>query len=762
MLNEYTRNFKKRASAMEDDFDPSVRGKQATMVYKNFPDLPAVLKRAEVVIRALQNTDTVILEEEWIHGPVFRQYPVHNGVSPDALWKLNAAFPEVQGYNENCVYPEDVYEEINYWKGRNIKIKNKIKDNYSWIYKYNIANLTNGFIVGHTLPDHKILLDNGIDKLVSQLAHNIKRENDPDKKNEWTAIKRLLEALADYCNRYSVALKNKAEETEDITIKNRLLNGAQNMAHIKRHAPENFLQALQLLYLSHLMDQLDSRGDACSFGRLDQYLYPYMKNDIESGFLTKDEAMDIVCHFVIKNWKPQSSCNMTIGGLKSDGTDGTNELSYMLLEAMALTEATVDMSVRIHKNTPAEFLSSVAKVVRKGFGRPDLFNDDIMILALTNKGVSIEDARDYAPLGCVEVMIPGRTNFRTMGLGLKPLKVLELVLNKGICMVTGDKLFDDIPEGFDSFESLMKVYHKKIQYVIDCALAVSEEDERIEPLFLPRPWLTLLTHGGVEKGVDITAGLPKYNAVAKPMGSVADITNSLYAIKKLVYEDKKLGLSEFIDILKNNWENQEALRQYVINKLPRFGQDNPEVDSITKSETAFFASCLASRTPYYGDNYWPMLFSMDYNNSKGNNNIGASPCGRKYDDPITSGTLQPSALGERGTITQLLNSACAIDFTDFPGGVSNVLEFDPSLFDGEEGLERLTTVIRGFFKKGGAELGLNFLNEETLRDAMDNPSKYGHLMVRLFGLSARFVTLSKEVQESVIARIRSSSKKASM
>jgi len=375
----------------------------------------------------------------------------------------------------------------------------------------------------------------------------------------------------------------------------------------------------------------------------------------------------------------------------------------------------------------------------------------VTIPALIKGEVELQDARGYAPLGCAEVMIPGKSTFRTMGLNLKAVKLLELVMNGGVSLTSGKKVLENVPDTFPSFEALYGCYAKQYEIVVSAALEMIEDDEKNETNFHPRPWLTLLTHGGVEKGIEFANGLPKYNCQAKTHHSIANIANAMFVINRLVFEEKSFTFEEFRDILRSNWEGQEPLRQFILNKLPRFGQDNMEVDRFAKMEAKLFADTLRKHRSYYGGPYWPMIFGLQYQDKA--EPIAASADGRKASDPLAV-TLAPTQLGLRGAITEVLNSVTAIDFSDFCGGVSDVQDFDPNLFSGETGLENLMSVLRGFFQRGAMEIGPNFIDEETLLAAQKDPAQYTHVMVRLFGLSARFVTLSPQIQEAFIRKLR--------
>jgi formate C-acetyltransferase len=345
-------------------------------------------------------------------------------------------------------------------------------------------------------------------------------------------------------------------------------------------------------------------------------------------------------------------------------------------------------------------------------------------------------------------------------MGLNLPKVLELVLNGGRCLITGDQVWSDVPDDFADWEDLLACYRARVRQVCQAGMEIIREDELLEPGIYPRPWLTLLSRGGIEDAVDVTAGQPRYDIVGVTLCGLADIANSLHAVRRLVYEDGRLTLPELREVLRTDWQGQEDLRQFVINRLPRFGQDDADVDAIAAAEAAHYAACFEGEKTAYGGPFCPMIFGVStsltaYKAPK----TGATPSGRRGGDPLSM-SLQPSTTGPQGTATAVLHSSCAVDARLFAGGISNVQECDPVLVSGEGGLERLGDLVRGFLDSGGMELSLNFLDEATLRAAQSEPEHYPNLTVRLFGLSAHFVDLSPEVQEEIIQRVAAAGRRA--
>jgi formate C-acetyltransferase len=340
-----------------------------------------------------------------------------------------------------------------------------------------------------------------------------------------------------------------------------------------------------------------------------------------------------------------------------------------------------------------------------------------------------------------------------MGMGLNLSKVLELTLNEGRCLVTGEQVWDDVPPSFDGFEALLAAYRSRVRQVVEAAAEIIRADEAAEPGIYPRPWMTVLSRGGIDAGLDVSAGHPKYNPVGVTLDGIADAVNSLCAVERLVFQEGRLTLAELREVLRSNWAGREPLRQYVLNRLPRFGTDAARANELARDEAAHYAACFRGLRTHYGGRFWPMIFGVATGFIGGKNErIGATPGGRRTDEMLAF-SLQPSLAGKQGCTTALLRSVAQIDHRDYPGGVSNVQEMDPSLVDGERGLDRLVGIIRAFFDMGGMELALNFVSEQALRNAQKHPDRHRQLMVRLFGLSAQFVNLSPQLQERVIERV---------
>lgn len=747
------RALRERAIRFEDEGDPFARALIVTDAYRDCADAPVVVKSGEALGRVLERIAPVVTPGQRLLSVVYRRTRVHGGVGDEDMWRMRALFPETHGFNPKWPAPPDVAEKLKWWRGRIHPTRelNEARRASGWLARYGVAN-PHGFTGGHRLPDHGILLNAGIGGLRASVADRLSCETTREQRDQLAAMDRCLDGLAKHCLLCARTARETAAGMNDGPDRDRLLIAANDCEALSISKPVSFAQALQLILFSNYADVTSGTGDAASFGRIDQLPASFFDADLAAGALNEDEAFDLVCEFIVLRWQAQTSANMTIGGVTPDGADATNALSYMFLEAMEATELTTNITVRVHRDTPDDYLRLCARVLRRSFGRPSLFNDDVTIPALVRKGVELEDARDYAPLGCVEVMIPGRTPFRTMCMGLSATKVLELVLNQGRCLVTGDQVWDDAPSSFGSFGELLDEHRRRVRQIVDTGIDIIREDEQLEPDHRPRPWLTVLSHGGVEAALDLTAGQPKYDAVGVTHDGFADVVNSLYAVRRVVFEEQRLSLDELRKALRVDWDGHEPLRQYVVNHLPRFGQGDLEINELARSEAAHYADCFERHETHYGGRFWPMVFgvttALEQNKLP---KTGATASGRRCGESLAP-SLQPSLAGPQGSPTSLLRSIAAIDYEEFPGGISNVQELDPSLVEGGEGLTLLSELIRTFFDLGGMELSLNFLDEAKLRDAQKYPERHAGLMVRLFGLSARFIALTPHLQETIIER----------
>ncbi len=517
---------------------------------------------------------------------------------------------------------------------------------------------------------------------------------------------------------------------------------------------ESFAEALQSVWFLQCGQYMETCGSAHSFGRGDQYLYPLYQADVATGDLTRGGALELIECFHLKCYMTFDFQLMMIGGVDRAGNDATNELSYLFLDALEALGTPRDIAVRIHENTPPEFLRRASEVAKLGLGRPDFWNDEITIESLTRLGISLEDARDYAAIGCVELTIPGKCNPRTMCHGMNLDKLLELALNDGRDQITGEQLGPRTGHALGSYDALHAAYRAQVTHFVDLAIEHDKRAFAAQPDVWPCPLGSSLVEGCVESGRGMLDGGATYNNAGVNVEAVANVANSLAAIKSLVFDQVEITLADLRQALSNDFADAEPLRQMLLNRAPKFGNDDDFVDEIARGEAAFYCGQVAEHRTPEGGHFAPLCFgttsSQIYQFSP---LTGASASGRRSCEPLSLSCTPTQGTDITGA-TASLASVAKLDFARFGGGTSHIIDLHPTAVRDDSGTEKLAMLIRTFFDLGGMNVGITVADEERLRDAQENPEAHRNVMVRVFGFSTQFVGLAPDIQEHVIAKTR--------
>ncbi|MFC1713499.1 pyruvate formate lyase family protein, partial [Candidatus Poribacteria bacterium] len=395
-----------------------------------------------------------------------------------------------------------------------------------------------------------------------------------------------------------------------------------------------------------------------------------------------------------------------------------------------------------------------ADVARIGLGRPDFWGDEVTIEALVKAGITLEDARDYSPIGCVELTIAGKCNSRTMGHSMNLAKCLELALNNGRDQISSEQIGPQTGEAFDSYDELHAAYRHQSEHFIRLAIQQNTRAYMLQATDFPMPVLSTLTEGCLESGRDVMDGGAVYNPASVNLFGVANIANSLAAIKKLVFEKEAISLDELRDALRTNFEGQESLRQMLLNRAPKYGNGDEYVDRIATEETAFYCDEVAKYPTPEGGRHHALIFGTSppavYGSAQ---KTGASADGRKTGEPLAMSACTSHGT-ERSSATATVKSAASLDYTKSPGGISFILDLHPTAVVGDSGLDKLVSLLTTYFEDGGMEIGLNIVSDEDLRKAQKDPNRYSHIMVRVFGFSTQFISLSRELQDYVIEKTK--------
>jgi formate C-acetyltransferase len=535
---------------------------------------------------------------------------------------------------------------------------------------------------------------------------------------------------------------------------------------VPAHPARTFHEALQSFWFVHLILNLETNSYAIGPGRFDQYLYPYYQADTDAGRLTPEQARELLACLWVKfneltvvkeggTAKASTTYNdfqnLNLAGQTVDGRDATNKLSYLCLDVTGrLKLPQPQISVLISEKTPDRFLMKASEVISLGFGMPAVFNDDEKVQALLHKGKTLEDARLGGINGCVELVVQGKDDMASSGYLSMP-KCLELALNSGVDPLTGIQLGPqtDSPSDLISFDQLMDAFEQQLAHAIDLKVVYDGIARRAYAEFCPVPFTSLLISDCLEKGREYHDGGARYNLPLICGVGTGTMADSLAAIKKLVYDDKKVSLEELAVAMRANFAGHERLQQMLLNRASKWGNGDDYVDALAHDVVELFCDELekhhnAEGVPYAA-NMIPTTTHVWFGSL-----TGATPDGRLADTPLSEGISPVQGMDTNGP-TAVVRSMARLDHARCCGTLLN-MKFHPSALSGEEGLRKFAHLVRTYFKLGGHHMQFNVVSAETLRAAQENPEEYRSLIVRVAGYSDYFVRLSRELQDEIISR----------
>jgi formate C-acetyltransferase len=519
---------------------------------------------------------------------------------------------------------------------------------------------------------------------------------------------------------------------------------------------------------------IESNGHSFSFGRFDQYVYPYYKKDLDDGIITKEKALEIITHFFImtnslnkvRPWgHTQYSCgyplysNLMVGGMLGDGSDGTNDLSYLCLEAMALSRLPEpNLSVRFWEKTPHDLMLDAARLIRKGFGMPSVFCDEVVIPAMMTLDLDLATARDYASMGCVETAIPGKWGHRATGMTYINFgKVFEIVLNKGVDPATGIKLIDLGSEEYQSYDELWAAWKKALKFYFDLAVDCDLVCDQSLKYHDADAFASATVDCCLDRGKTLKNGGARYDYVSQTNVGTSVVGDSLAAVKKLVFEDRILTMEQLKEALKNNFEGLEGEKiRHICRNAPKFGNDDDYVDYITAN---VYESYLELLPNYKNDRAGKGPIGCGYTMSTSNItsyvpnglDVGATPDGRYAGKPLNEGASPCLGAAKKGP-TAIINSISKLPNDRIAGGQLLNMRFSPAALAGDDNLEKFTYFIKAGRHKKVFHNQFVIMDSKILRAAKENPEDYPDVMVRVAGYCALFSTLMPEVQDAIIAR----------
>lgn len=744
-----------------------------TRSYQQNEDQPRILQRALALKAALMEIGIAIEPEERIVGN--RTAGVRSGVVfPES--GSNWVDREFEGLPTR---PQDRFEvraedvdifrrEIHpYWQGKSLEDVLRARygeefDALGMVVKVNQKDHAQG----HICPDCEAWLKLGPAGLLEQ-ARQGEMLSEGEKQLFYRSVAITMEGAIAFMRRYAALANRMAQESVDDAENLHIV--AENCENLAVRPAQSFHEALQSLWFLFVILQMESNASSFSPGRLDRILWPWYEADVEAGRLDAEDALELIeCLWLKFNqivyMRNAHSAkyfagfpigfNVALGGVDDEGRDFSNALSFLMLQAQKdLGLPQPNLSVRLHEGIGDALLKEAIRVVAKGSGMPQFFNDRAVIPALEALGVSERDARNYAIVGCVELTTQGNNLGWSDAAMFNMNKVLELTLNGGRCLLTGRQLAPDYGDlsTYDTFEDLEAAFRHHLDDFMDRMMAACEVVERAHQELLPSPFLSSVIRDCMERGVDVTAGGAHYNFSGIQMIQVANLADSLEAVKKLVYDEKRISRQELLDALRADFVGYDRLRAMLLNRAPKYGNDEDAVDSLGVKWAEYFKRRLGTFTNYRGGPCHTGMYTVSAHVPMGEN-VGASPDGRKARQPLADGGMSPVYGRDVEGPTAVLKSVSKLDKTlTSNGGLLN-MKFLPAFFATESGIDKFACFLRTLVDLEIPHIQFNVVRREDLIEAQQNPEQYQSLTVRVAGYTAYFVELARELQNEIIAR----------
>ena len=763
------------------------RARLVTESYQSTEGEPQILRRAKALRHVLENMTIFIRDGELIVG---QQTEKVKGVpvfpETGAIWVEEEMdiferrrFKRVRVPSEG---KEQLLQMLQYWKPKTIhhQMSVSLPEETRNVLEFECSPLSpNLFIrnaIGHLLVDYpKVLLSgfDGIREEVRDLAATLDF-TDPDaprKNHFYEAVMIVCKAAADFGRRYARKASGMAAAETDSQRRRELREIARICERIPACPAETYYEALQSFWFTHLIIQIDTDGLAISPGRFDRYIYEYYRRDLAEGQITHEHAQELLNCLWIKFYEiiklvdnrslddmlfgtgNNLSQNLVVGGVDADGMDTTNELSYMCL----IADGTVrfdqpSLGVRVHQDTPTEFLSAVVDVIKLGGGKPAIFFDQAAIPALLATGVSLDEARNYALCGCVEPATVFNSYTWANGCMFNLPKCVELALNNGVCMLTGVQMGPQTgtPSELDSYEKVFTAFKEQTTYFTRHMVSILNTCDLLHADTLPTPFVSAISDACLTRGKDITAGGTKYNHIGVSGIGLADATDALAAVKMLVFGQRKISIEELNRAMTVDFEGYEEVLEMLKNKASKYGNDDDQVDLIAREIGQFFCAQVSGYQCPRGGQYRPGLFPVSSNVPLGRR-VAALPGGHRSRQPLADG-ISPAPGCDMNGPTAVIKSVTKVDHVIVPNGTLLNLKFHPDALQDTKGVGNLISLIRTMGARQGMHVQFNVVSADTLRQAQEHPEEHRDLLIRVAGYSAFFVELDQALQDHIISR----------
>jgi formate C-acetyltransferase len=722
---------------------------------------PSVIQIAEALARVLREKSITIYPDELIVGN-FSSKRVGGSIYPELHGF--AVLLDIFKFSSRKVNPlvisakerKQLLKTMPFWSMRFLALKafsgigDKIRFLKSQLKSTEyVINETGG--IAHFAPDYEKLINHGIKGILGEAKTLQAQEaKNSEKWNFYEAVIIINTAMVDFAKRYSFEAIKLADQEKDEERKKELMTISEVCKNIPLNPASNLQEALQSIFFVQIAINLESLDNGISPGRVDQYLYKFYKKGIDEGRLSREKAKELLAAFSIKFAEliPILSEQITeyhsglmsgqvicVGGKNNDGSDSTNELSFILLEIMEeLGLRQPNFHARIHNHSPKDYLDKIFTALSSGYGSPALYNDEIIPETLELNGYSPQDVENYTPVGCVEPTVPGKSFASTDAALFNIIRVLENTIYS--------KTY------FESFESLLVAFEKQLKKQLELFISDMQAIEKANHLFHPTPLSSSFIEGCISSGICSTGGGAVYNLSGVQCVGAVDAGDSLYAIKQAVFEQKSISFQDLIKELKTNFKNNDIRKQ--LQDIPKFGNDHPEVDKMVMYVAGTFSDILNNYTNYRGGKYVTGLYSMTTHAYFGKI-TGALPSGRKKGVSFSSG-IAPTNGADKSGPTAMFNSLNRIDYSKFSNGVNLNVKFNKQILTGEVGKNAMKALVTTYFKRKGMQVQINALDPGVLIKAQKNPEAYPNILVRVSGYSAFFHDLTLEAQNEIISR----------
>lgn len=736
-----------------------------------------VLRQARALAHVLNGLPTPIFDDELIVGSTTRHrfgtlmYPEFIAMSiwPELPTLSSREYDPVAITEAECdLLANDIFP---YWRDRTVhETARRDNDNPLSLQlgeRLCYYMLSQSGVISHLIPDYAPVVHRGLGSLIEEAARREEETEEGDAAEFHQAVQVSLKAVINFAERYAVACEALAWQSGGERARE-LRQAAAVLRRVPARPAETFQEALQAVWITHVAVHQENLDYAVSFGRLDQFLYPLYQADIDNGRLDRAQAAELLGAFNIKlndhiPLLPLAghmlvsgaavSQAVTLGGLKPDGSDAVNELTYLMLKIAALLSLQEpNLGARLHQGSSPEYRQALIDSIYQTGAVPALYNDHAVIEALTSHGISLEDARDYGIVGCVEPNSAGRTMGATGAILFNLAVVLELAMNDGVHELSGLRIGPATGGlcSFKTFDDLLKAFSRQLEALIALATDGNAHLTKAQERVHPTPLLSSLLQGTVESGRDATRGGAKYNSYGVYVVGLADVADSLTALKELVFNQGRLTLAEVDAALKADFQGHEKVRVLLMRKAPKYGMDDQGADETATALVELIGETFARYRAPHDSTYHVGYWSVTSHTGLGAF-TGALPSGRKKGAALASGVTPASGVARKGP-TAALSSTAKLPVRHMPNGIANNHKFSRSLLSQPGKRARVEKLVAGFFKRGGMQVQFTVHDKETLLAAQANPEAYRDLLVRVSGYSAYFCDLNRSMQDEIIAR----------